>query len=243
MKTLFFVVLILMLAAAPLTYWGCVFLQKYQISRALIANTTPYTQLSNNYSKTLLVLGDSTGVGVGAMRPEDSVAGRLAASVGASYVENRAVSGAVVADIAEQFASATLTKYDIILIQVGGNDIVRFHNPKAMAEKLSPSIHKAVAHSGKTILMSAGNVGATTNFPEPMRPFYTKLTLKFHDAFSAMADKEGAVYVNLYESPKSDPFRADPDTYLAIDGFHPSSEGYGLWFERLEATVQEHEAK
>lgn len=237
MKTLFFVVLLLMLAAAPVTYWGCVFLQKYQISRALIRQATPYSQLGNNYATTLLVLGDSTGVGVGAVRSEDSVAGRLASAVHATYVENRAVSGAVVADIAQQLSSAALTKYDIILIQVGGNDIVRFHNPKATAEKLSSSIRTAVAHSGKTILMSAGNVGATTNFPEPMRPWYTKLTLRFHEAFGVMAAKEGATYVNLYESPESDPFRADPDRYLAIDGFHPSSEGYGLWFERLEATV------
>lgn len=238
MKTLFFVILLLMLVAAPLTYWGFVFLQKYQISQVLIGQARSYSQLGTNHDKTLLVLGDSTGVGVGAMRAEDSVAGRLASAIDATYVENRAVSGAVVADIAEQFSSAALTKYDIILIQVGGNDIVRFHDPKVTAEKLSSSIRVAVAHSNKTILMSAGNVGATTNFPEPIRPWYTKLTLRFHDAFGAMAAKEGAIYVNLYESPENDPFRADPEKYLAIDGFHPSSEGYGLWFERLEATVQ-----
>ncbi|MBY0472903.1 SGNH/GDSL hydrolase family protein [Patescibacteria group bacterium] len=237
MKTLFFIVFLLMLAAAPLTYWGVVFLQKYQITQALIGETTCYTQLSNNYSKTLLVLGDSTGVGVGATRPEDSVAGRVAVSMGASYVENRAVSGAVAADIEKQFENAKLANYDVILIQVGGNDIVRFHDPNKTADVLSESVRTAVEHSSKTILMSAGDVGATTIFPEPIRPSYTKLTLRFHEAFGTMAAKEGATYINLYEPPAIDPFRADPEKYLAIDGFHPSSDGYELWFEKLESVI------
>lgn len=227
-------------AASVVAYWVWNFYSKYQVTKQLLKTTVAYNLDSADHSKALLVLGDSTGVGVGAQKPEDSVAGRLAISMGATYVENRAVSGAQVADIAGQLSGAELKHYYTILIDIGGNDIVRFHDAQHAANRLQVSVEKAVAMSNRVILVSAGNVGAVTNFPIFMRPFYTSLTLKYHAAFGAMADKAGAIYVNLYTPPAQDPFEKDPNTYLSPDGFHPSSAGYGLWFEHLEATLQKH---
>lgn len=227
------VVALFLLASAPLIYWTFAFFQKFQVSRVLIEETTPYQLLGGDYTRTLLVLGDSTGVGVGAMESQDSVAGRLAQAMGATYVENRAVSGAESADVEQQLKQASLGSYEAILIQVGANDIVHFHDAAKSADVLSGAVREAVSRSNTTVLMSAGNVGATTNFPIFMKPFYTRLTLQYHDAFGTMAAQAGAIYVNLYEPAQTDPFVADPDRYLAIDGFHPSSEGYGLWFDRL----------
>ncbi len=222
---------------ALLVYWACIFFYKYQISLKLVNETVPYQKLSTDYSKTLLVLGDSTGVGVGAEKAEDSVAGRLAKTLDATYVENRAVSGAVVADLPMQFAQASLERYDTILIQIGGNDITHFHDAQKTADALAPLLAKAVSRSTQVILMSAGNVGATTNFPPFVRPFYTRLNLQYHEAFGTVAKQERAVYVNLYTPPGEDPFTAHPETYLAADGFHPSGAGYGLWFDRLKETI------
>ena len=59
----------------------------------------------------MLVLGDSTAVGIGAMRPEESVAGRVSNFLNADRVENYAVSGAVTNDLNEQMKNAALPKY------------------------------------------------------------------------------------------------------------------------------------
>ena len=239
---IFFIVLAV-LVACVCAYWIWNFSYKYNISKRLIQEAKAYSIEGSDFSKTLLVMGDSTGVGVGASRPEDSVAGRLAVAMRATYVENRSVSGAMVADLATQMADVSRERYDTVLIQIGANDIVHFHNAQETADALLPFVQKAKMMSDEVIVISAGNMGAVTNFPFPIRLFYTNLTLKYHAAFTAMATKTGAVYVNLYTSPDKDPFKAHPEIYLAADGFHPSSEGYGLWFERLKATVQEHEAE
>lgn len=205
----------------------------------LIQSATSYSLAGSDRSKTLLVLGDSTGVGVGAATPEESVAGRLASSIQATYVENRAVSGAVVADLSAQIAHASLEHYDLVLIQIGGNDITHFHDAEKTTNALELIVQDAVSRSDATILIAAGNVGAAIILPPPIRPFYTKLNLQYHAAFAAMAERAGAVYVNLYRPPREDPFVRDPYTYLAADGFHPSSAGYGIWFDALEKAAHD----
>jgi lysophospholipase L1-like esterase len=181
----------------------------------------------------MLVLGDSTAVGVGAARPEESLAGLIANKESFGHVENYAMSGAVVADIAGQITKAKRSKYDFILIQIGGNDIIRFRSAASQAALLAVSLEKLPSAS-QTLLLTAGNVGGTTLFPLPMRPFYERLTLQYHEAFAEVAREKGIIYVNLYVPPAQDPFVQDPDIYLAKDGLHPSSAGYQRWFEQIQ---------
>lgn len=224
---------------ALVVYWVWNFYHKFQISKELIDVATPYSLEGADHSKTVLVIGDSTGVGVGAEKAEDSLPGRVASAVHATYVENRAVSGAVVTDLPAQIAQASLERYDIVLIQIGGNDITHFHDAEKTTEALESVVQSAVSRSDTTILLTAGNVGAASILPPPIRPFYTKLNLQYHTAFSALAEKVGAVYVNLYRPPLEDPFVRDPQTYLAADGFHPSGAGYGVWFNVLEKAAHD----
>lgn len=208
-----------------------------RISEELMQHEDPYKKETGDYTKTLLVLGDSTGVGVGASKSEDSVAGRLASYLGATHVENYAVSGALVEELPLQIQQATLSHYDTILIQIGGNDILAFHNPKQVAARLS-NIFGTLPESKRTILMAPGNVGGAKLFPSLLRPFHTMFNRKIHTEFARVAHGWHALYVNLYDPFWSDPFLRDPNRYLARDGLHPSSYGYGLWFDKLRATLE-----
>ena len=90
-------ILLLLLGLAALAYvlfWSVHFYQKYQIGHGLVKKAVPYQLLSVDHSKSLLVLGDSTGVGVGAATSSETVAALFAAQMRATYVENLAVSGA-----------------------------------------------------------------------------------------------------------------------------------------------------
>jgi lysophospholipase L1-like esterase len=198
-----------------------------------------YQKLGDDHRRTLLVLGDSTGVGVGALRPEESVAGRLAQLMNATYVENRAVSGAVAADIESQLADAALKTYDVILFQVGANDILRFHRAGKVATTLLPLLRAAAARSERAIFMCAGNVGAASVIPFFAAPVHRRLCLRYYREFAKIAAQAGADFIDLYQPPATDPFLAHPTKYLAADGFHPSSEGYKLWFSSLEKTLRE----
>lgn len=208
---------------------------KARASRKLMASEHPYQRLGDDRTKTMLVLGDSTAVGIGADRPEDSVAGRVAEHIGATYVENRAVSGTAVEDLAKQIVQASLPSYDLILIQVGGNDILSFNDPTKVGPQLT-GLLKTLPEAGRVILFSAGNVGGATIFPHVIRPLHTWLTLRYHREF-AKACEGLATYVNLYEPPGRDLFLKDQDRYLSVDGLHPSSDGYRLWAEKVIAAL------
>lgn len=221
---------------AVIAYWGANMYFKIRISRELMEHETPCVIESEDRSKTLLVLGDSTGVGVGAEKCEHTVAGRLAEHLGATWVENYAESGAEVSDLKEQIAKAKLERYDHLLIQIGGNDILLFHSAKKTAGELADAL-AMLPSSDAVYIMSAGNVGGSTMFPHIIRPFYTALNLQFHKEFGRVAHAFGATYINLFEPFWKDPFLRDPARYLSLDGLHPSSYGYGLWFDKLRAHI------
>ncbi|NCN52552.1 hypothetical protein GW943_01965 [Candidatus Parcubacteria bacterium] len=215
-----------------LIYSSVSFYQQIRTSRTLVAHAQPYSLESTDYTTTLLVLGDSTGVGVGATRPLDSVAGQFAQHVGATYVENYSVSGATVADLASQMQHITRQDYTYVLIQIGGNDIIAFHNARAAGDELARMLSQLPTWEN-LYLLSAGNVGAATLFPRVIRPFHTRLNLRYHDVFETVVTDIGGIYVNLYLPPAEDPFTKEPEVYLAEDGLHPSSAGYKLWFQTI----------
>jgi lysophospholipase L1-like esterase len=218
-------------------YWGVVFYNKVQVGVALAGKAVAYNNLSQDHTKALLVLGDSVAVGVGATRPEESLAGLLAHGMGATYTENNAVSGAQVSDLPGQMAKIKLAHYNTILIQIGGNDIIRFHNVEAVSAQLATILDSLTKRADRVLLMSAGDVGTTTIFPSILKPFYTRLTLAYHAAFTKVATDHHVTYINLYTPPEKDPFIKSPTTYFAADGLHLTSAGYALWYKRLEETV------
>lgn len=224
------------IVAAYALYAGARFYLTLQISKALVNAAVPYERMTGGDAVPMLVLGDSTAVGVGASAPEDTVAGRAAAYLSATSVENYAVSGAVTADLPAQAAHAQLSHYRLILIQIGGNDIIRFHSVADSARTLS-SVLESLPAADKVVVISAGDVGGATIFPLFLRPSYTHLNLAYHAAFAAAAANAGATYVNLYDDPGRVKINNDPGTYLAADGLHPSSAGYELWFEAVKPSL------
>lgn len=225
----------LVCVAALLSYAG----YEYARFRSLIIVSASLIDSAKSYEREggaekILVLGDSTGVGVGATRPEESVAGRIAALHPEWSVENHALSGAQAADLSSQLKHAKENRYRLALVQIGGNDIIRFGDPDATAEILEPVLKDIAAHADQVVFLSAGNVGGATFFPRWLRPLYHRRTLAFHKAFTAIAERTGVTYVNLYTTPAEDPFVREPHIYLSEDGLHPSSEGYRLWFLSVE---------
>jgi lysophospholipase L1-like esterase len=205
-------------------------------ARVQMAEERPYKKETGDYAKAMLVLGDSTGAGVGAHVPEESVPGRLASYIGATHVENYAASGATVTDLKDQIDKATLSRYDTILLMIGGNDILFFHSAKKSAKKLD-ILMMTLPEASTVILMTAGNIGGATIFPFIVRPFHMLASLSFRKWFKKVAKLRGALYVDLYEPFIRDPFLEEPDRYLSSDGLHPSSEGYGLWFAKVKQSL------
>lgn len=204
----------------------------FAAARELIREAVPYVKETSGTGPSMLVLGDSTAVGVGARVPEDSIAGRSAAYLDAAVVENYGVSGAKVADLPEQIARATQPAYDVIIVQIGANDIVLLQGAQKTAKALAETL-PTLPDAENVVVMSAGDVGGATGVPFFLRPLYSWLNRQYHAAFAHSLGAAGYTYVNLGTAPRGHLFYEEPETYLAADGFHPSSAGYGVWFEAL----------
>jgi lysophospholipase L1-like esterase len=219
-----------------LAYAGIHFYMKVQASKKIINATQAYQKPSDDHSNAMLVLGDSTAVGVGAGSPDKSLAGLVSVYEGATSVENYSKSGAVTADLPGQIAQVKLSQYHLILIQIGGNDIIRFHDVQKTADQLAAAI-KTLPKADKVVIISAGDVGGSPLFPFFLRPFYTHLHLQYHAAFAQVASSTGTTYVNLYMAPENRLIENDPGTYLAADSLHPSAAGYALWFKSIQSAL------
>lgn len=179
----------------------------------------------------VLVVGDSTAVGVGAS-PEGSVPGRLSRELDAS-IENHAVSGAQTADIASQFQKARRERYDLVLIQVGANDIIRGNSLKKAAENANLFLADAAKLSDRIVLLTAGKIGEAPFFPRVAAPLVTWRAGLLRERFIAVAAKHDVLYVDLFE--KAEQF-AKSD--YASDSLHLSDSGYAKWFNVIKNDVR-----
>ncbi len=229
-------IIVAILVLGYVIYTGTTFYLKIQISKKIISTAAPFQKVSTDISVPILVLGDSTAVGVGASTPEESVAGRISKYLAARSVENYAKSGAVVADLSEQITHAKLAHYRLIFIQIGANDIIRFHSASTAAMTLAAAL-KQLPPADRVLLISLGDGGGTTLFPFFLNPFYTNLTLQYNAAFTRVASAADVSFVNLYNSPSTKMIKDNPKLYLAGDGLHPSSAGYELWFETIKGEL------
>lgn len=93
-------------------------------ANAFSSRAQRYARQLEHPSHRLLIVGDSTGVGLGAVSIEDSLAGRLARDFPQASIENRAELGARIACVLGQLADVN-AGYDAVLIAAGGNDILR----------------------------------------------------------------------------------------------------------------------
>lgn len=208
-------------------------------SQLLIASAHPYTQTPANASSHILVAGDSTGVGVGAEAGE-SVAGRLGLMYRNASIENVSVSGLRVEGLLEILSahiSATST-YDVILLMIGANDTVGFTSKEELRTHLSEVFALTSAHGRAVYVMTSGDVGDVPIFRFPLSSLFTSRTRMVRSVFMDESKKYSSItYVDLFAPEVNEAFKKDALRFYAKDFFHPSGEGYGLWFSKLREAI------
>lgn len=223
--------LALVAAAVVLVTSGCA---AWRIGQAadLARKSTAFQQNPVNAKLSLLIVGDSTGVGTGASAPGNSLAGLLGSAYPGLRIDNRARDGATFADVVRQFEGAQ--RFDLVLIQAGGNDVIRLRNDDDMRADIDRVTALARERSDRVVLMPAGNVGNAPFFFVPVSGYMTQRARRMHGFVRESAARHGAVVVNLFKEKAEDPFVQVPGLH-AVDGLHPSDAGYRLWRDELLA--------
>ena len=186
----------------------------------------------------LVLLGDSTALGVGVDQVADTVGGQLAALLaegpGGRRVElsSVAVAGSHSSDLGIQVARALVgQRPDVAVILIGTNDAVRLARPARRPTSSPPPCAGCATRAPRW-----SSAPAPTWAPPARSPSRCASCVGWHGRRLGRAQVEavraaGGVPVDLAE--RTGPvFRADAGT-LCHDGFHPSADGYRVWAHAL----------
>ncbi len=220
-----------MLGTAVLASAGCAVWRVGQASE-LARRSEPFEQRPESATRRLLIVGDSTAVGTGASSPQHSLAGLIAQQQPRLLIENRARDGALLADVAEQLLRPG--RFDAVLVQAGGNDVIRLRGEEAMHKDIDAVLEAARQRAAVVVVMPAGNVGNAPFFFAPWSWWMTHRAREMHRLVARAAARTNAIYVNLFHERDDDPFVRQPELN-ASDGLHPSDAGYGVWWQVLQA--------
>jgi CBS domain-containing protein/lysophospholipase L1-like esterase len=183
-------------------------------------------------SQRVLLLGDSTGVGVGAVQPQHSLPGFLHQAFPHAHIVNRCRNGARVADALHQArqACARGERFDVALILVGGNDVLKL-TPHARLEHDARALLRTLrACTTHIAWLGSADIGGAPVLLPPLNwlaSWHTARTMR-HLADSAAG--QGVPFIDFSRDRR---FARDTGTYFAADGIHPSSASYRLCFEEL----------
>lgn len=177
---------------------------------------------------TILVLGDSTGVGVGAALPEESIAGLLAADYPEADIANISESGARVADAVAQARRCNEAglHVDVAVLHVGGNDVVRATPTDKLVESCDQLLLELRRLATRTVWLGPPNVGLAPLFPMPYSWIMAVRSRAASAVFAECAARHKVSFVDFSAPSHATYFRKQRRRHFASDGFHPNSSSY-----------------
>jgi len=176
----------------------------------------------------MLILGDSTAVGVGATLPEESIAGLLAADYPDADIVNVAVSGTRIAGAiaqVQQCLEAGL-RFDLALLHVGGNDVVADTPLHQLTDNCDTLLRELARLAIRTAWLGPPDLGLAPLFPRPYAWVMASRSRAASQVFSAAAARHNVVFVDFSALSHVAYFRKRRRNHFAIDGFHPNSASY-----------------
>lgn len=208
-------------------------------SKTLVQQAKPFEQAGEPSAPRFLFVGDSTAVGVGSASPNETVAGYFGADFPDRTIVNLSKSGRKTEENIAVLKYQSDQSFDWVFVQIGGNDILYFTNDKELGGQIQEVLREAKRVGKHTVLITSGNVGLAPFFPKALAPFWTNKTLVVREMFRNAADKEGALYVDLFQPRETDLFSTDIPRFYSGDFLHPSGAGYRHWYKQIRETIRQ----
>jgi len=146
----FYILLAILLT--PTAVLAGIYASRIRFSRRIVRRTRPAQQSPECCRRVIVVAGDSTAFGVGAL-PAETTAGRIAAAFPHARVINVACSGANVGCVRSQLESLDIERADMVLIHACANDVLEFRNVAKVEADLRSALAKAKSLSLNVVLM------------------------------------------------------------------------------------------
>ncbi|MFM2053673.1 MAG: hypothetical protein RL456_1710 [Pseudomonadota bacterium] len=193
----------------------------------------------------LLVVGDSSGAGVGAATQDEALAGRLGqalarrlnAPVAWQLVARTGWTTAdAIAGLREMHASGRLAPADVMVTALGVNDAVAQVSPRRWTAHLDTleACARELAGVHQVVATAVPPMHRFPLLPQPLRWVLGRSARSLDHALVRWAAESGARA--HFELPW-DPDRDDVAALMARDGFHPGPPLYRRWGEALALQI------
>ncbi|MEP7070272.1 MAG: SGNH/GDSL hydrolase family protein [Usitatibacter sp.] len=226
----------LVILLAPVATVAAVYASRIRFSKRLVAQTRAAQSSPESCRRTIVVAGDSTAFGVGAL-PTESTAGRIAAAFPHARVINVARSGSRVGHVIGQLDSLEIESADLVLIHACANDVLELRSEDKFERDLRVALARARRMSANVVLMPGHNFSVAPFFLRPISWLISRHAARLHPIIKSVTCALAIPFVDLIGSTHETPFVREPRRYYCPDGLHPSGEGYAIWFGALLAQV------
>ncbi|MFL1379229.1 MULTISPECIES: SGNH/GDSL hydrolase family protein [unclassified Nocardiopsis] len=182
----------------------------------------------------MLMMGDSTAAGFAVETAAQTPALMLA--TGLSNAADRPVRlrctafpGATSATLAGQAersgALAEGTRYDVAVVFIGANDVIRRVRPSDAVADLREVVRELTARGTAVVVATCPDLGTVRPIGWPLRSVARRASRQLAAAQTIAVTEAGGRTVSLSDI-LADEFRSDPSLMFGPDRFHPSARGY-----------------
>lgn len=207
-------------------------------SRQLTNAIQKFEQRNPSAATRILFIGDSTGYGTGTSDARYSIVGRLCADFPEAHVENHSSTGAYVSKacrvLQEKVGAPGGEKFDLIIIMLGGMNLVHF-TPLWIVRR---TLVRAIAYSKQcgraTVIIAPNNAGLVPLYHFPLSRLYQKRARDFSTLYQTIAQEEHIYCVSLFQER---PDALSARGLFALDHTHPNDEGYGFWYNQMKGVI------
>lgn len=186
----------------------------------------------------ILLAGDSVVFGVGASKPETSIAGLFGQDFPTASITNVGVSGAKTDGLVEQLRTVQGQRFDVVVIIVGANDVIHFAHLKKSLERLDQAFTLVQALSDQIVFMPEGDLSNAPLLPRLSSLVLSPRTRQFRTGAISLAETYRVTYIDVFRERADDPWRTNVKKYYAADYFHPADAGYLDWYTKIRAKVR-----
>lgn len=186
----------------------------------------------------MLIVGDSSSVGVGMRTQSDALSGHLEQAFSTQYSVTWKLlgkNGATAATLGQMLQTAPKEHFDIAVVALGVNDVKNGYRVKAWQKNYQNLVRELRSEFGVQIVIASGvpPMGRLKLVPNPLRKMLGLRAQMFDDVLSEMARTDEAVYHIKFDIELT-------SDMLAADGFHPGAPIYKAWATRIHAACDAH---
>ena len=183
----------------------------------------------------LLILGDSSGAGVGAADQRDALSGQVVSGLSLHFCVSWTLvarTGATTASTLAGLDKIPQRAYDAVILCLGVNDVTGGRRLGLWLVDQGRLFDRLAGGFGAKHLLVCGlpPMGRFPALPQPLRWYLGRRAVAFDTALETLcAQRAECVYVKSLQSLDTN--------LMASDGFHPGPEVYRLWGAYLAARI------